>query len=83
MNVPKKHILLLNSKDRSSGTATDWVFHLNENDPHESHSVMLKDMAIPNTMYNIRSTNNTLDYDIGGVAKSANIPVGSYGLVTA
>ena len=86
MNIQKKHILLLNSKDRSSGTATDCVFHLNENDLHESHSVMLKDIIIPNTMYNIRSTNNTLDYDIGGVAKSVNIPVGSYSiaeLVTA
>ena len=80
MNIQKKHILLLNSKDRSSGTATDLVFHLNENDLHESHSVMLKDIVIPNTIYNIRTTNNTLDYDINGVAKSVNIPVGNYSL---
>lgn len=80
MNIQKKHILLLNSKDRSSGTATDCVFHLNENDLHEAHHVMLKDIVIPNTIYNIRTTNNTLDYDIGGVAKSVNIPVGHYSL---
>jgi hypothetical protein len=80
MNIHKKHILLLNSKDRSSGTAEDAVFHLNENDLHESHSVMLKDIVIPNTIYNVRTTNNTLDYDINGVGKSVNIPVGHYSL---
>jgi hypothetical protein len=80
MNIHKKHILLLNSKDRSSGTVEDAVFHLNENDLHESHSVMLKDIVIPNTIYNIRTTNNTLDYDINGVGKSVNIPVGHYSL---
>jgi hypothetical protein len=41
---------------------------------------MLKDIVIPNTIYNIRTTNNTLDYDINGVAKSVNIPVGNYSL---
>lgn len=80
MNVNKKHILLLNSKNRSSGTVEDAVFHLNENELHESHHVMLKDIVIPNTIYNIDSKNNTLDYDINGVAKSVNIPVGFYSL---
>ena len=80
MNHNKKHILLLSSKDRSSGKPEDAVYHLNENELHETHNVMLKDVVIPNTMYNIRTSNNTLDYDIGGVAKSVNIPVGFYSL---
>lgn len=80
MNVNKKHILLLNSKDRSSGTIEDAIYHLNENDLHESHNVMLKDVVIPNTIYNIDITNNTLDYDINGVNKSVNIPIGYYSL---
>ena len=78
MNHNKKHILLLSSKDRSSGTPEDAVFHLNESELHETHNVMLKDIVIPNTMYNIRTSNNTLDYDIGGVAKTATVPVGYY-----
>ena len=80
MNHNKKHILLLSSKDRSSGTPEDSIFHLNENELHETHNVMLKDIVIPNTMYNIRTSNNTLDYDIGGVAKTATVPVGYYSL---
>lgn len=80
MNHNKKHILLLSSKDRSSGTPEDAVYHLNENELHETHNVMLKDVVIPNTMYNIRASNNTLDYDIGGVPKSVTIPVGFYSL---
>ena len=80
MDVIKKHILLLNTTNKTSGTNDDCVFHLNENELHESHHVMLKDVIIPNTLYNIELKNNTLDYDINGVAKSVNIPVGNYSL---
>lgn len=80
MNHNKKHILLVNSKDRSSGSPEDAIYHLNESELHETHNVILKDVVIPNTMYNVRTSNNTLDYDIGGVAKSVNIAVGFYSL---
>ena len=53
MDVIKKHILLLNTTYKTSGTNDDCIFHLNENELHESHRVMLKDVIIPNTLYNI------------------------------
>jgi hypothetical protein len=78
MDKKRKHILLLNSKDRSSGTSDDAIYHMNESELHECTYVALKDVVIPNTIYNIFSENNKLDYNINGIPKQITIPEGFY-----
>ena len=82
MDKAKKHILLLNSEDKSSGTNTDCVFHLNENELHECNYVSLKDIWLINTIYNVDVTNNVLSYNIGGITKSITIPPAQYSATT-
>jgi hypothetical protein len=82
MDKSKKHILLLNSEDKSSGTNNDCIFHLNESELHECHYVSLKDIFLTNTIYNIDATNNDLSYDTGGVVKSITVPPAQYSATT-
>ncbi len=83
MDHSKKHIVILNSKDRlaSSISATDADFKL-PNDLQQSHHVQLKEISFTNLMYNISSKNNVLNYDFGGVQKTITVPAGYYEVTT-
>lgn len=79
MDQVKRHILNIDSNDRSSGSAENFILHLNENEFHEVKYVQLKDIAFPNTMYNIKTSNNQLIWvDNLAVQYSITIPVGYY-----
>jgi len=80
MDKHKKHILLLNSNDRTSGTPENCIFHLNDNDLHECHHVQLKDVFFTNLLYNIKTSNNTLIYAFGEASYTVVVPVGYYSL---
>ena len=80
MDKAKKHILLLNSKDRTSGAPENCVFHLNDSDLHECHHVQLKDVFFTNLLYNIKTSNNILIYDFAGTTYNVVVPAGYYSL---
>ena len=60
MDQIKRHILNIDSNDRSSGTHENFILHLNENEFHEVKYIQLKDIAFANTMYNVKASNNQL-----------------------
>ena len=80
MDKAKKHILLLNSNDRTSGNPENCVFHLNDSDLHECHHVQLKDVFFTNLLYNIKTSNNTLIYGFGDGSYNVVVPTGYYSL---
>jgi hypothetical protein len=67
--------LLIQSVDRMSGTTDDYVVKI---PPLMGiRQVSLLSASIPNTLYNITATNNTIYWTQGGTL-SATIPVGAY-----
>ena len=62
MDLVKKHVLMIDSRFRSSGTNEDFIHHLNENDFHSCRYVQLKDITFNNTIYNITTANNVLNW---------------------
>ena len=79
MDQVKRHILNIDSADRSSGTSENFIIHLNESQFHEVKYVQLKDISFANTMYNIKASNNQLRWiDINSVQYLLTIPIGYY-----
>ena len=79
MDQVKRHILNIDSDDRSSGTPENFILHLNESEFHEVKYIQLKDIAFANTMYNIKSSNNQLRWEDSFLVQySLTIPIGYY-----
>jgi hypothetical protein len=79
MDQLKRHILNIDSDDRSSGTPENFILHLNESEFHEVKYIQLKDIAFANTMYNIKTSNNRVRWeDNSSVQYSLTIPIGYY-----
>ena len=60
----KRNLLIVNSRDRKSGTSSDFIYSLGDNSL-EIEAVSLKSAAIPHTYSNINSTNNLVKYETG------------------
>ncbi len=60
----KRNLLIVNSRDRKSGTSSDFIYSLGDNSL-EIEAVSLKSAAIPHSYGNINSTNNLVKYSIG------------------
>lgn len=84
MTVNRKHCIILKSEDRESHSksAYDCTFHLGDSFLHEIKYCKFKDFIMPNQMYNITSSNNTIDYDLNGTPTSKNLTVGYYTVST-
>ena len=79
MDQIKRHVLNINSSNKTSGTNENFIIHLNENEFHEVKYVQLKDISFPNTIYNITSSNNKLNwYDTTTAVYNLTIPIGYY-----
>lgn len=74
-------LITLNSKDRvatTSGTSSDFLVKIN-NPPKNVSQVCLREVIIPNSIYNINSTNNMLYFEIGFTGVSfMPVPSGNY-----
>jgi len=83
MDHSKKHILIINSKDRLASSASEYDadFKL-PSDCQMCHHVQFKEMSFTNLLYNITSSNNRLDYVFNAVNKSVTITPGYYELST-
>lgn len=73
-------LVRIDSKDRSTGSASPYEMRVNLNDYmlHNIRRILLKSVFLPNTQYNINANNNQLTYDAGAGDKTITIPVGQY-----
>lgn len=80
MDQVKRHVLNIDSNHRTSGSNEQFIIHLNEFGFHEVKYVQLKDVAFANTMYNITSSNNQLNWQDYPLNNNyfLTIPVGNY-----
>lgn len=71
--------LLIDSRDRVAGSSSTTQFKIIlPSAIHQVNKVKLLAVNMPNTTYNIRSTNNLLQFQRGATVYNATIPVGSY-----
>lgn len=77
--MSKEKILIINSKDKSSGTNTDFVVEFNDSAVQQVLKVLVKDVFIPNVFYNINETNNVLYFKQNAEPlKFITVPIGQY-----
>ena len=83
MTITNRHVIILNSKDRSgeSKSKYDCVFYLNDYYLHNAKHTKFKSISLTNLIYNVIATNNVLNYESGG-AQNIIIPVGYYSSTT-
>ena len=68
----------LDRNDKKTDNQYDFSVSFNDSDLSQVKRVVLKSVIIPNTSYNINTTNNTIFYD----SSSLTLPVGQYTLST-
>ena len=76
-NEIKRNLLIVNSRDKKSGTTSDFIYNLGENSL-EIEAIALKSVCIPHTYTNINSTNNTFKVSTGSELVLTNTYQGSY-----
>ena len=79
-----EHTLIIRSEDRGNESKSryDAQFHLNDVDLHSVNYCALKDVCLPNTIYNITAANNTLSYELTGTPTSVVLTPGYYTVTT-
>ena len=82
MSKIRHKLLRISSEDRDIGiskSTSEFTITLNNSDGMQGiKSIIVKQISIPNVMYNINTYNNTLTYEIGGTPTSFTIPIGQY-----
>jgi len=68
--------LLINSTDRISGNSSNFKIHLSHA-LHKVSKIKLLSVSLPNTIYNITTANNRLDFT-DGITYTITIPPGAY-----
>jgi hypothetical protein len=81
--MSKEKILVLNSKDKQSGTNGDFTVLFNDSSCQQVQKVLIKEIFVPNLFYNIVNDgtrkNNTLTFSQnGGANVIVTIPEGQY-----
>ena len=74
-------LLRISSRDRDNKTDSTSDFYVNVNNIKQlqiARSVVIKQVTLPNTMYNIDANNNTFTYNIASSPTSVQIAVGQY-----
>lgn len=69
--------LFVSSKERSSGTSTNFTLQFPQTFP-PCEAIELKAISIPYSYYNVRSTNNSIVFTENATQKTATFVVGSY-----
>jgi hypothetical protein len=85
MSKEKILILVINSKDKQSGTNGDFTVQFNDSSCQQVQKVLVKEIFVPNVFYNIsddgKRTNNTLTLSQNGLANiTVTIPEGQYNI---
>ena len=83
MKVIDKQLLFISSDERDSGSISDFTLsmpsHLLTCQPHQKMRMVLNDVVMPYTWYNIQETNRHFEIvENGGTAFKVSLDVGSY-----
>lgn len=77
----KFRYVLINSADRIDGTSSSFTCTFNPS-IQAPRSIRLLNLSIPNTVYNVTTSNDTIYWRVAGVDYMAIIPSGSYNSTT-
>ena len=82
MKVIDKQLLFISSDERDSGSISDFTLsmpsHLLACQPHQKMRMVLNDVVMPYTWYNIQETNRHFEIVENGVVTKVSLDVGSY-----
>ena len=79
--MSKEKIMVVNSKDRISGSNSDFEVLFNDSSCQQVVKVLVRDCFIPNLFYNINNTNNILEFKQNAEAnETVTVPVGQYSI---
>jgi hypothetical protein len=81
MSILENKIYYINSDNRLSGTASDFIYEIQIPDGiHYDHACVLS-MSIPRSFYLVRRDLNQFEVVINGVTYSAEVPIGNYNVL--
>ena len=79
--MSKEKLLVVNSKDRISGSNSDFEVLFNDSSCQQVLKCLVKDCFIPNLFYNINDANNTLEFKQNAEAnQTVTVPIGQYSI---
>ena len=82
MKVVDKQLLFINSDERDSGTISDFTVsmpsHLLTCRPHQRMRMILNDVVMPYTWYNVQDSNRKFQIVVNGVTHDVSLDLGSY-----
>lgn len=80
--MSKEKILVINSKDKQSGTNGDFTLNFKaDSSTQQVLKVLVKDIFVPNVFYNITTANNTIEIKQNAQANQLiNIQIGQYNI---
>jgi hypothetical protein len=82
MKVIDKQLLFINSDERESGGPADFSLslpaHLLTCAPHQKMRMVLNDVVIPYTWYNVQESNRSFQVVVNGVTHDVHLTLGSY-----
>ena len=82
MKTVDKQLLFISSEERDGGTISDFTIsmpsHLIACTQHQRMRMVLNDVVMPYTWYNVQDTNNTFQIVVNGVTHNVQIEEGSY-----
>ena len=82
MKVVDKQLLFISSDERDSGTISDFTVsmpsHLLTCRPHQRMRMVLNDVVMPYTWYNVQETNRDFQIVVDGVTHDVSLDLGSY-----
>ena len=82
MKVVDKQLLFISSDERDSGTISDFTVsmpsHLLTCRPHQRMRMVLNDVVLPYTWYNVQDSNRKFQIVVNGVTHDVSLDLGSY-----
>lgn len=76
--MSKEKILVINSRDRQSGTTTEFELFFKDSSCQQVQKVLIKDVFCPNLFFNITEDNNILAFQQGANTLTTAISTGQY-----
>ena len=75
MKVVDKKLIFIDSSERDGGTSDDFTIslpsHLLTREPHQTMRLVLNDLVLPYTWYNVQSSNRTSMIQKGKLLRSS------------
>jgi hypothetical protein len=79
--MPTEKIIVINSRDKISGTNSNFRVQFQDSISQEVLKILVKDVFVPNQFYNVDADNNTLDLNQNSLGVvQAIVPAGQYNI---